>query len=54
MGIFSTNGRHAMNEKYPDICEALRRHKVKCACIVFEDGDIIDFDCHARCHDDRS
>ena len=38
-----------MNEKYPDICEVLRRHKVKCACICFANGDILEVDCMARC-----
>ena len=33
-----------MNEKYSDVYEALRRHGVKCACIAFENGDIIDID----------
>ena len=44
----------SMNEKYPDICEALRKHKVKCACIVFEGGGVIDWDCRARCKDDSN
>ena len=42
-----------MNEKYPDICEALRKQKVKCACINLENGDVIESDCCARCNHDR-
>ena len=41
-----------MNEKYSDVCEALRHHKVKCACIWFEDGGFLDIDCKARCKDE--
>lgn len=47
-----------MNEKYADVAEAIIRaalpHKIKCACIMFEDGGIIDLDCRARCKDDSN
>lgn len=52
MGILPTDGGKTMNEKYADVYEALRRHGVKCACVMFENGDVIDIDCLARCHDE--
>ena len=40
-----------MNEKYSAVYEVLRMHGVKRACVMFENGDVIDIDCRARCHD---
>ncbi len=41
----------SMNEDLADLEAALRKLKARCACVVLQDGRMLDIDCCGRCQD---